>query len=304
MRHQIHKRCEGFTLVELIVVIGIITVMIAMLLPALGKARAQAESVQCLSNLRQIAIGAAIYSGQNKGWLLSSCENWMPEHMGKTVVYDGPGCAWLDDIFFLLGKNVQYLECPSQRQRRRTDAHMQMVWPYGPREYYPGYFINSAVRTQYFNTPAGPQWPSGYKYYPTQGLKLVQFKQPARKIWFGDSGMGLAYDAPPAIECWRSGSSTQWWHARVQSSDRAMLSGRHGKLGTNQKFYATAYSTPPLMTAGGRGNVVFFDGHAETVDCLEVWPDLGLTYNSTDPIYGRYWDSDGDGCPGTPEPRN
>src|SRR2546423_12112112 len=65
------NRC-AFTLVELLVVIGIIALLISILLPTLGRARESANTIKCSSNLRSVGQGLAIYLANNKGTLPAS----------------------------------------------------------------------------------------------------------------------------------------------------------------------------------------------------------------------------------------
>ena len=77
-------RRVGFTLVELLVVIGIIAVLIGIILPVLGGARRAAETAQCLSNLRQIGQAFNIYAAENKQYVI-------PGHIRQQPSFGGRG---------------------------------------------------------------------------------------------------------------------------------------------------------------------------------------------------------------------
>ena len=79
-----NDRARGFTLVELLVVIGIIALLISILLPALNQAREKAKRVQCANNIRTFGQAVHLYANQNKGKV--------PMHRG--------GANWLWDISY------------------------------------------------------------------------------------------------------------------------------------------------------------------------------------------------------------
>src|SRR5688572_14917156 len=77
------SRAAAFTLVELLVVIGIIAVLIGILLPVLAGARRGAEAAQCLSNLRQIGQGFHMYSSEHLGWVIPGFIRQQPSFGGR-----------------------------------------------------------------------------------------------------------------------------------------------------------------------------------------------------------------------------
>jgi prepilin-type N-terminal cleavage/methylation domain-containing protein/prepilin-type processing-associated H-X9-DG protein len=102
------RTAGGFTLVELLVVIGIIAVLVGILLPALARAREQAKTTQCMSNLRNLGQALVMYANENRGKL--------PQHSVSPTSAD---MNWIWDLPFdtrdamiKKGGSRQTLYCP------------------------------------------------------------------------------------------------------------------------------------------------------------------------------------------------
>src|SRR5215218_7046693 len=90
---------KGFTLVELLVVIGIIALLISVLLPTLASARRSANAVKCLSSLKEIGNAFNLYAMENKGYYPASRDNQLKTPTGAALER-----RWTDQISKYISK--------------------------------------------------------------------------------------------------------------------------------------------------------------------------------------------------------
>ena len=246
---------KGFTLVELLVVIGIIALLISILLPSLKKAREQSRMVACQSNLRQIAQGFILYANASKGQLPPLSEKQPPS--GGNPVTAG-GKHW----FEFLGENGHV---PVGTEDVSS----------GARGYVTGVWRCPTVTDEETGPSAGGSygWGGGYGVYSLVMFRYGQYNAtPPKRV-----GGPKISRVPQGTERWlvgdtgRPAGTAGVWRTWVGTFSPPFDAGASGS-NTNQ----------PACRHSGKANVAFFDGHVDgrTLDELNGLPSTIFPTNA------------------------
>ena len=268
---------RGFTLVELLVVIGVIFVLIALLLPAVNNARQKATTAVCASNLRQVYQATIQFVQDNKGRM--PIPTWVQETDATTTPAYQRAACWVNIengpagglINFEVGGLWPYfgsrsdvaarrgiLNCPGDRDERSLRAGQRAIRNFS-------YSYNSNIRH-----PDGMPGSGG-------SILLAAVVWPAERI--------MIYEELGPHDAWCTAP-------HVNADD--IPAGRHGSFqARNPRRLAgpTAVNMLPAFYRQGRGNQCFFDGHVELIAPAWIVEGKGTNtdFRSWGPLTAEKW---------------
>jgi prepilin-type processing-associated H-X9-DG protein/prepilin-type N-terminal cleavage/methylation domain-containing protein len=240
---------KGFTLVELLVVIGIIALLISILLPTLNKVKASARTLKCLASLRQWGMAQASYVGECKAWAV-------PDIQGVSAPVN-VRTRWSNNNQFRKALGIQEHHVGFGTSNR---VPLELLCPEASKAIAQANKVGGQAQFSYgyniVNMLVLPPGATGTAI-EFRGIKATKVHNAAAKLMFADA-MDFQVN-------------------RAHSDDYLKVPGADDlRPGGDSEYVAFRH--------GGKVNVLFWDGHASTLQRNEV-----AAKDSTSPLWQTLW---------------
>ena len=254
MSRMSSRRAHGFTLVELLVVIGIIAVLVGILLPTLSRARAIANRTACLSNMRQFGNALHLFVHEHKGYLPKAYFNSKPLAKNNAELIDyakGDPWGFREQMWgwdYVLNKmylrNANVFRCPSDDSGKTRGE-----WNDGT--------ANLPDAPTADNLPASYRLNASNQPDGFNAIKLTMLSKPSQVIV-------LAEGIPARLD---TGTPSQH-HFAVWEDPKGAF--QECAISKNFKTNLAIYRHPKEYN-----NYTFADGHGESLTWDETWKPIG-----------------------------
>jgi len=243
---------RAYTLLEVLVVLGIMALLAAILLPVFARVRENGRKTVCLSNMRQIMLAVSLYTQDSAGQFPPAIRE------GDALAF-GLGCcgvSWTNPLSTYLS-TPQLLHCPSDELwTQREKPSLVVGWQPIPSSY----IANERCLTQKFATypylappNAGPMVPFTYSAFERDIVR------PSTTVWMCDG----------VQNAWQKAPYTQDYQGNLSSSQAAMADVLEDPIGAPAMNYDNTCCDcvyAPTDRHLGRANVAFADGHVKAMN--------------------------------------